>query len=441
MNEPPRKRPRFGRAAAGQDRLSPPEGAHTESGASAAAASSPELKPDVDDLFAIRATDRPDRIHPLYAAECGTKVAEKVEVTAVKMTGYSQFFLFGLAQKERTARGNQRINMTKKEVRFAISKLEATVLSELKRTGAGESRKKQDRDYFIRPVNESDVEPHEAFLIGQDGLFVRQDLQDDKQPILKNGNILGIYAGAYLRNDTELDHHTKMHKGALEVDRYRIEIPGTADAPKVSVSGVEGASSMAFANTALTIKSQYDESRINAVFVAFEVELTDKNGQPRKELVTAIVGLDNLTGHVCVDYGPGFPQQIREEILRAGHARKEDRANENRADPGAADLKDVLPRVYADRHPSRLWRETGVVPDSEDEGDVDCDGGRQPPPPDAVLSEERRSPGEKILYVADSEDDDADVPANGVRYQRAGPAPVSRSFERPPRSRGNDHTR
>jgi hypothetical protein len=87
--------------------------------------------------------------------------------------------------------------------------------------------------------------------------------------------------------------------------------------------GSEGfAGAVAFANTRLVAGAEPPEldrsyTGINAVFVPFEVLLTDRHGVLRRQPIVALVGLDNLygdhnpAGMVIADYSDQYLWQFR----------------------------------------------------------------------------------------------------------------------------------
>jgi hypothetical protein len=88
-------------------------------------------------------------------------------------------------------------------------------------------------------------------------------------------------------------------------------------------SGAGAVNNTGFANTATRSDlKDYDRDRINAVFLPFEIGLTDKDGKSRPKSVSVLVGLDNLEPdrQILVNYGPRFLEQLQppsERSLRA----------------------------------------------------------------------------------------------------------------------------
>jgi hypothetical protein len=180
-------------------------------------------------------------------------------------------------------------------------------------------------------LSAADVQDHEQALIGQYGLFVPRPSDRSEYPTLSNGRILGFYTGALLENERQREqakatHPDSDHYGmdltrpAQPKRRGRTDWSGSRRPTPVTYSALGFANSMAFANTALrrpdpdNPSPAYDQERINTLFVPFDVVLTDKRGQPRKETVVALAALDNLFpegddrphAQVLADYGDAY---------------------------------------------------------------------------------------------------------------------------------------
>ena len=94
----------------------------------------------------------------------------------------------------------------------------------------------------------------------------------------------------------------------------------------VTYTGLGAANSVAYANTALcrptpdNPEPAYDRERLNAFFLPFHLELTDKDGVRRNEAAIALVALDNLfaagndsrEAQVFADYGNGYLENFQE---------------------------------------------------------------------------------------------------------------------------------
>ncbi|MEU0156971.1 hypothetical protein ABZ071_34940, partial [Micromonospora fulviviridis] len=134
------------------------------------------------------------------------------------------------------------------------------------------------------------LRPHEHMLIGRWGLFLASDPTAPEQPALTQGRILGLYLGAVLKTDEDIQQWE---------DTYQLYPTYAMDlrAGRFSVMSAEGAANaIAFANTAITddpTSPETDRSRVNAVFVQFRIRIADKYGRIRRENIMALVALDN----------------------------------------------------------------------------------------------------------------------------------------------------
>jgi hypothetical protein len=161
-------------------------------------------------------------------------------------------------------------------------------------------------------------------LVGRFGLFANLPPEGTPPPTLRHGRILGLYmGGVYEAKDTDTELAVaQAHPGYTD---YTIHAPRRGR-PDLVYSGMGMANSIAFANTALgpsgTGKPQYDGDRLNAVFMPFEVTITDPHGKEHHETVMAAVAFDNLLApsnpkHMVMcdyeeNYIPIFEQQAEQ---------------------------------------------------------------------------------------------------------------------------------
>lgn len=266
-----------------------------------------DMKPNpaMDMVFPIRDPAHPERPHPAYSDDQGNIGQSRVGEVSIGRGFIS--FLQGLSRAERSKPiGQRRLDLSNSQVRLAINSLQKNVKSELSRTLLNQAQAQPS--CTTRQLTASDVLPHERPLIGQHGLFIKSDLSEVDRPTLRNGKILGIYAGARLETEEDYDIN-KATYGEEEFDRYSL----AATINAVTFSPLGGANSMAFANTALDAHSEqpaYDENRLNTTFIPFSVDMTDREGQFRKEAVLALVAFDNLQDQVLIDYGDAYLNQF-----------------------------------------------------------------------------------------------------------------------------------
>ena len=191
-----------------------------------------------------------------------------------------------------------------------------------------------------RRLDRHDVPAHEHMLAGQYGLFLKPPAPGQEPPVLGNGRILGFYMGVFAANEQELEAVQAQHP---DYERYALDAPRAGG--KLTVYSAQGcANDLAFANTALqadAVQPTYDRERLNAEFMPFELQLTDKAGKPARETVIAVVALDNAIGHeLRIDYGDAFLQQFKsgpaQAASRAPDAAVKTEAHDEESNPAGA---------------------------------------------------------------------------------------------------------
>jgi hypothetical protein len=289
----------------------------------AGAAVNNDLVPDpaVDNIFPLHGPDPHDsrRPHPLYAAPSGWLTAPAVKVKSVQIAEYQSQYLRDLASEERAKPlKSRRLDLSDQEIQDSIPHLEKSVRKELERTMSGTPE--NSPAYYIRRVTRGDVKRHEAKLVGQHGLFINSRVRKQEMPTLENGKIIGLFSGAKLTSKNEFKLHFAAFGGERHVDRYALDVAKSGKAEAFTLSPMGAANSMAFANTALKRDMTYDDSRINAKFLPFIVNMQDKDGHIREEQVVAVIGLNNLRDQVLLDYGAHYLKQFKEDAAdkRAG---------------------------------------------------------------------------------------------------------------------------
>ena len=303
-----------------------------------------EPRAKLDDILPFRDPDPGNAglPHPNYRSDVSGAIPDGVAVDSVKIADYRREALKSLASKECAKPiGKRRLNLSDDQIDRAGSKIEIAVRVELERTIAG--RKTKMPAHYVRMIGPRDVHPHESALSGQYGLFIRNGIPVERRPTLTNGKIIGLFAGAPLRSDPHRDTHISRLQNSADFDHYAVDIAKSYDSPAVTFSPMEGGNSMAFANTAIlantagTANPRYDDGRINAIFVACDVTMIDKDGRRQQEQVAAIVGLDNLHGQVYLDYGTRYLEHFasRPKVHRSSERiadRKRQRDNEDVTD-------------------------------------------------------------------------------------------------------------
>ncbi len=171
-----------------------------------------------------------------------------------------------------------------------------------------------------QPLAEEHVPDAERMLVGQYGVFLTAEMlarPPGQRPLLSAGQVLGLYPGAVLEDDGAVARWRAVHP---EYPDYAIAVPGPGRT--VGTMAAEGfAGTVAFANTRVRdapgrAVRDLSVTGINALFVPFQVRLTDRDGGARTQSIMALAGLDNLygahnrSGMVIADYGEDYVRQL-----------------------------------------------------------------------------------------------------------------------------------
>jgi len=285
--------------------------------------------PANDDKFPLRDPDNPlGRAHPRYAGDDG-KCHPNVRLMKVSMGGKPEYqYLEALCDHD------PRLPLDRSGLRQVVQALTADARREFERLIL-ETKSDAPRCQ-PRKLQASDVLDHEQALIGQYGLFARRPETLAGYPTLSNGRILGFYMGALLENKRQREQARATHP---DTDHYAIDTgrrprrqrgrtrwSNSSRETMVTYTGLGAANSVAYANTALcrptpdNPEPAYDRERLNAFFLPFHLELTDKDGVRRNEAAIALVALDNLfaagndsrEAQVFADYGNGYLENFQE---------------------------------------------------------------------------------------------------------------------------------
>ncbi|HET9645970.1 MAG TPA: hypothetical protein VFP68_22050, partial [Burkholderiaceae bacterium] len=276
--------------------------------------------PANDNEFPLR--DPEDALHRVdrrYAGEDG-KCHPNVKLKAIRMSRVGLDFLKALPARD------PRVRMSDEEVGVVIGKLVADARDEFERLIEGRAASRPR--CHARRLEAADLADHEGAPKAQFGVFVRRPADPALYPTLSNGRILGFYMGALLRSEEERQRAWERHPGgeqySIDADRASRRrgfgwSKGTRRT-RVTFAGLGAANSVVFANTALRAPDPadpipaYDRSRLNAIYLPFDLQLTDKSGRMQSEVAVALLALDNLFPEgdgrqelqVYADYGDAY---------------------------------------------------------------------------------------------------------------------------------------
>ncbi|HET9641840.1 MAG TPA: hypothetical protein VFP68_00420 [Burkholderiaceae bacterium] len=278
-----------------------------------------------DDKFPLRDPDNPERALKRYARADG-RCHPDVKLKKIKLAGKETHDLL-----QRMCASDPRLQLRPEELQPVVDKLIADAQQEFERLIREQERPRdQQRRCLPQKLSAADVQDHEQALIGQYGLFVPRPSNPAEYPTLSKGRILGFYMGKLLESERQRQQAQATHPDS---DHYAIDAGrlarrqrgrpnwgGARKRTQVTYAGLGSANSIAFANTALRRpdpdhpEPAYDYDRLNALFLPFDLELTDKDGVRRNEVAMALVALDNLFpqgddrshAQVLTDYGPGY---------------------------------------------------------------------------------------------------------------------------------------
>lgn len=265
--------------------------------------------PAKDDEFPLRDPHDPQQVHKRYATAEG-RCHPQVQVLKVAVSPDMRRYMRDLAKTDPF----DRLMMSQRELSAAFRGIEADVEQEMKRLIA--NRPHPQPRCETRELGPQDVEPHESLLIGQQGLFALK-YPDTPEPTFRNGRILGLFSGALLEAEHE---YAEQQERFPDMDDYALGVAS------ITLSPLGHANSMAFANTSLDPNAQnlaYAQDKINALFLPLNVTLTDKNGRPTRQPMTAVVALDNLFAYgesaaqVRLHYGDSYLSRMAGKLEAA----------------------------------------------------------------------------------------------------------------------------
>ncbi|SEK76454.1 hypothetical protein SAMN05216359_1031, partial [Roseateles sp. YR242] len=154
-------------------------------------------RPEMEDMFPLRDPLDPRKVHRRYANASG-ELDGRVAVYAVE----------SLREALRTLMKS--CGIPHQDHMELCKQLEADVGVELDRLIKGHRRAPY---YEVRKLQVHEVADHEQALIGQYGLFGLPHEHPQRQPVLENGRVLGLFVGALLQNAEEEDAYAQAYPG------------------------------------------------------------------------------------------------------------------------------------------------------------------------------------------------------------------------------------
>jgi hypothetical protein len=265
-----------------------------------------EIDTSLDDVIAFRDPDNPTQPHPLYVTYVvdkeGVSHRTKTDVVEAELQhGFKAelrrlFEAYARRQEspeessdsewgtQSSARRPQRKSrLSEPQLTQIVESMKQNVLAELKRTIDGRSR--EHPPYVPCAMGPEHLKPYEG-------------------------------------TQEEQDRNREAYGGQEETERYEVgskrkaphdEASGKRTGPRevVVFSGLGGGNSMGMANTSLDPLSEepaFDMDEINAYLIPFDVEMIDKDGIARSEVVNAVVLIGNVKEgqQVRLFYGKDF---------------------------------------------------------------------------------------------------------------------------------------
>lgn len=293
----------------------------SDGGVSEAEDTGPTPFPGMDDLFPWRDPANPrERVYEPYADSDGhVHPTVRENVAGIRAEIKSPKLLNQLSEEP----DDPRIPEMPARQRSRLWRLlEEDVAGEVKRLVLGESAPPRLR---VDRLEQYHLKAHEEALLGKWGVFLADvDLPDDQRReqrmSVTNGKILGLYLGAVLENREDRESWSERYPSYPD---YSMQVPKFRK-PRRWMAAEAVGNSTAFANTGLQSdieNPQYDQSAINAVFVAFRVRMPRKDGSWEWEPIVALVALENAYdldanphGMITVDYGDEYLEIFEEKF-------------------------------------------------------------------------------------------------------------------------------
>ena len=284
--------------------------------------------PELDQRFPIRDPANPTLVHPDYADPADpTRCAKEVRLQHVqflkgggkktkwgsksKATGINEEALWRMLTthfgKEHLYQARRGANMKK----MFIASLLRSCEQELQACIAG-TEPPSARSVKVTPVTADQCDsPEEAqALAGQYG-GILQDYAKDKQPSLRNGRIVCLFAGARL--ETEAERTAYFGQLGAEVASqaqhdYSATVRKHGTKKMVDWAPYGGGNMAQYLNSSFQADGTVDQERCNACFVPVTFELTKRDGETKRETMMAVIQFREIEQgkQIKLDYGAKY---------------------------------------------------------------------------------------------------------------------------------------
>lgn len=287
--------------------------------------------PDLDSVFPVRNPRSPKEVHPDYRDEQNfSRCHPKVRVKAIRL---QKVLLPATTEDEPERRVDAAHHLMGylgyfpgaarfKKAADLGKAIEAAIREDLEANLKGEAAPSSKRIRVVEDLrrDQCDNEREADALEGQKGVvFVGYAPED--QPSIANGCILGIFAGARIVTDQDLEDYRQAvgYRADMAIHDYGAHLSykrGTVDwAP------YGGGNSMQYLNSSFSLLETtgrlcVDPSRTHAVFVRFNADVVKANGQWQTEPMYAVVQIAPVAEGMQpkLDYGEGYElDPVKEE--------------------------------------------------------------------------------------------------------------------------------
>ena len=284
---------------------------------------------ELDQRFPIRDPANPTLVHPDYADPADpTRCAEKVSLqnayflkggrkpptkwgSKSKATGNNEDELWRLLTtnfgKDHPYQARRGTSMKK----MFIASLLRSCEQELQACIAG-TEPPSARRVKVMPVTAEQCDsPEEAqALAGQYG-GILQDYAKDKQPSLRNGRIVCLFAGARL--ETEAERTAYFGQLGAEVASqaqhdYSATVRKHGTKKMVDWAPYGGGNMAQYLNSSFQADGTVDQERCNACFVPVTFDLTKRDGETKRETMLAVIQFREIEEgkQIKLDYGAKY---------------------------------------------------------------------------------------------------------------------------------------